>query len=170
MPFLGDALLNDILFSAFAMIVVVAIAAIVGPKGPEAPPDPTMGGANPRPEWPFLWLFAMLALSPRGIETFIMLVFPVVVIGVLLLVPFVSNRGERAPSRRPVAVLTVVVAYTCLGVLTYLGATAPWSPKMHAWTGDPVPVSMVEGSTSRNSSARPCFNTRTAATATRWTE
>jgi len=145
-PFLGDALLKDVLFSALATIVVVAIAAWLGPKGPTHPPDPTLGGANPRPEWPFLWLFAMLALSPRDIETFIMLVFPLVVIGMLLLVPFISNRGERAPSRRPVAVLSVIVIYTCLGVFTYLGATAPWSPKMDAWTADAVPVSMVKQS------------------------
>jgi ubiquinol-cytochrome c reductase cytochrome b subunit len=32
-------------------------------------------------------------------------------------------------------------------VLTYLGATAPWSPKMHAWTSDPIPIGMVERST-----------------------
>ncbi|MEX0676967.1 MAG: cytochrome b N-terminal domain-containing protein [Pirellulales bacterium] len=145
-PFVGEAMLKDILFSAFATIVVVAIAAIVGPKGPGDPPDPTMGGANPRPEWPFLWLFALLALSPHNAETFIMLVFPLVVVVVLLLVPLVSNRGERAPSRRPVAVLTVIVVYTTLGVLTYLGATAPWSPKMDAWTSDPIPVNMVEHS------------------------
>ena len=147
-PFLGDAMLaRTWSFSALAVIVVVVIAAVVGPKGPTDPPDPTMGGANPRPEWPFLWLFAMLALSPRDVETFIMLVFPVLVIVALLLVPFVSNRGERPPSRRPVAVLSVIVIYTTLGVLTYLGATAPWSPKMHAWTGDPVPVAIVERST-----------------------
>jgi ubiquinol-cytochrome c reductase cytochrome b subunit len=75
-----------------------------------------------------------------------MLVFPVVVIAILLAVPFVSNRGERAPSRRPVAVLAVVLIYTALGVLTYLGATAPWSPKMDAWTADPVPVAIVQRS------------------------
>ncbi len=94
-PFLGDALLKDILFSAFATIVVVVIAAIVGPKGPTAPPDPTMGGANPRPEWPFLWLFAMLALSPRDVETFIMLIFPVVVI-VRALAGAVREQSRRA--------------------------------------------------------------------------
>ncbi|REK10309.1 MAG: cytochrome B6 [Planctomycetota bacterium] len=145
-PFLGEAMVKDMLFSALATIVVVLIASILGPKGPTDPPLPTMGGANPRPEWPFLWIFAMLALSPRDVETFIMLVFPVVVIVILVLVPFVSNRGERSPSRRPVAVLVVIVTYTALGVLTYLGATAPWSPKMHAWTGDAIPVSMVERS------------------------
>ena len=142
-PFLGDAILKDVLFSSLAVIVVIAIAAIMGPKGPTGPPDPTLAGANPRPEWPFLWLFGLLSLSPPGIETFIMLVFPVIVIAILFLVPFVSNRGERAPSRRPAAVLFVIVAYTALGALTYEGATAPWSPKMTAWSGDPVPENFV---------------------------
>ncbi len=97
-PFLGEAMLKDMLFSALAVIVVVAIAALLGPKGPTGPPDPTLPGANPRPEWPFLWLFALLALSPPAIETFIILVFPLLVIGALLAVPLISNRGERAPA------------------------------------------------------------------------
>jgi ubiquinol-cytochrome c reductase cytochrome b subunit len=146
-PFLGDAMKKDVLFSALAVIVVVVIAAVVGPKGPSGPPDPTLAGANPRPEWPFLWLFALLALSPPGVETVIMLVFPVVLIVALLLVPFLSNRGERAPSRRPVAVLAVIAIYTILGVLTYKGVTAPWSPHMTAWSGDPVPEKMVSNRT-----------------------
>src|SRR5437660_7528803 len=104
-PFLGDAMLKDALFSALAVIVVVVLAAVLGPKGPTGPPDPTLPGANPRPEWPFLWLFALLSLSPPASETFLILVFPVILIVALFLVPFVSNRGERAPSRRPVAAL-----------------------------------------------------------------
>jgi ubiquinol-cytochrome c reductase cytochrome b subunit len=142
-PFLGDAFLKDGLFSALVVIAVCVLAAAVGPKGPTGPPDPTLGGANPRPEWPFLWLFALLSLSPPAAETFIILVFPVLLIVALLLVPFVSNRGERAPSRRPVAVLTVIVLATAFGVLTYQGATSPWSPAMSAWSGDPVPEAMV---------------------------
>jgi ubiquinol-cytochrome c reductase cytochrome b subunit len=146
-PFLGDAMLKDAFFSALAVIVVVAIAAVVGPKGPTGPPDPTLAGANPRPEWPFLWLFALLSLSPPGAETFIILVFPVILIVVLFLVPFVSNRGERAPSRRPVAVLSVIVIYTVLGVLTYQGVTSPWSPQMTAWSAEPIPENLVRNST-----------------------
>jgi ubiquinol-cytochrome c reductase cytochrome b subunit len=142
-PFLGDAFLKDGLFSALVVIAVCVLAAVVGPKGPTGPPDPTLGGANPRPEWPFLWLFALLSLSPPAAETFIILVFPLILIVALLLVPFVSNRGERAPSRRPVAVLTVIVLATAFGVLTYHGATSPWSPAMSAWSGDPVPEAMV---------------------------
>jgi ubiquinol-cytochrome c reductase cytochrome b subunit len=148
-PFLGEAMRKDMIFSALAVIVVVVLAAIVGPKGPTDPPNPTLGGANPRPEWPFLWLFGLLSLSPAGAETFIMLVFPVILILALFLVPFVSNRGERAPSRRPVAVLTVVVVFTVFIALTYQGITSPWSPQMSAWSGDPVPEPMVRRSTPR---------------------
>jgi ubiquinol-cytochrome c reductase cytochrome b subunit len=146
-PFLGEAMLKDALFSSLAVIAVVIAAAVLGPKGPTGPPDPTLPGANPRPEWPFLWLFALLSLSPPGAETFIILVFPLILIGVLFLVPFVSNRGERAPNRRPVAVLAVIVTYTVLGVLTYQGATSSWSPKMTAWSGDPIPEGLVQNST-----------------------
>jgi ubiquinol-cytochrome c reductase cytochrome b subunit len=144
-PFLGDAFLKDAWFSAVVVIAVVIFAALVGPKGPNGPPDPTLSGANPRPEWPFLWLFGLLSLSPPGAETFIMLVFPVVLIIALFMVPFISNRGERAPSRRPVAVLSVIVIITTLAILTYEGATAPWSPVMSAWSGTPVPPTMVKG-------------------------
>jgi ubiquinol-cytochrome c reductase cytochrome b subunit len=148
-PFLGEALWKDVFCSALAVIVVVVIAAIIGPKGPTDPPNPALGGANPRPEWPFLWLFALLSLSPPNAETFIILVFPLLLIAVLFVVPFVSNRGERAPSRRPVAVAVVIVVYTALTALTYQGATSLWSPRMSAWSGDPIPEDIVRKCTLR---------------------
>jgi len=146
-PFFGEALLKDALFSSLTVIVIVVVAAIAGPKGPGALPDPALLGANPKPDWPFWWLFALLSLSPAGAETFIMLVMPVVLIGALLLVPFFSNRGERAPSRRPAAVLSVIVIFAVIVVLTYHGATEPWSPVMGAWSGNAVPEDLVREST-----------------------
>ena len=143
-PFLGRPMLRDAMLSALVVLLVLVLAVVIGPKGPSGPPDPTLSGANPRPEWPFLWLFALLSLSPPSAETFIMLVFPVILIVALFAVPFVSRRGERAPSRRPVAVLFVLVLFTTLGVLTYEGVTAPWSPKMTAWSGDPVPKELLK--------------------------
>jgi ubiquinol-cytochrome c reductase cytochrome b subunit len=148
-PFLGEAMLKDMFFSALVVIVVVVIAAIVGPKGPSAPPDPTLSGANPRPDWPFLWLFGLLSLSPPEAETAIMLVLPVILVVALLAVPFISNRGQRAPSRRPAAVLLVVTIYAVLAVLTHLGHTAPWSPVMTAWSADPVPTSIIKSTPPR---------------------
>lgn len=143
-PFLGEAILKDVLFSALAVIVVVVIAAVVGPKGPMAAPDPTLGEANPRPEWPFLWLFALLSLSPPAAEEFIILALPPLLFGLLFLVPFVSRKGQRAPSRRPAAVMLVVVIYTALIALTYQGVTSPWSPSLEAWSRDAIPVSLVQ--------------------------
>lgn len=146
-PFLGEAALRDGLFSALVVIFVVVLAAVLGPKGPTEPPDPTLGSANPRPEWPFLWLFALYALSPPELETFIILLLPILLVLGLMAVPFVSNRGERAPSRRPVAVLSVIVIYTTLGVLTHQGVVSKWSPKMTAWSSDPIPIAIVKRST-----------------------
>jgi ubiquinol-cytochrome c reductase cytochrome b subunit len=143
-PFLGEAMLKDIFFSALVVIVVVVIAALAGPKGPSAPPDPTLSGANPRPDWPFLWLFGLLSLSPPEAETAIILTMPIVLVVGLLAVPFISNRGERAPTRRPVAVLMVIVIYAILGVFTYEGQVSPWSPKMLAWSGDAIPQNIIK--------------------------
>src|SRR5262245_24168680 len=50
-PFFGEALLKDALFSALTVIAVVVLAAIVGPKGPGAWPEPALLGANPKPDW-----------------------------------------------------------------------------------------------------------------------
>jgi ubiquinol-cytochrome c reductase cytochrome b subunit len=146
-PFFGEAMLKDALFSSLVVIVIVALAAIAGPKGPGALPEPALLGANPKPDWPFWWLFALLSMSPAGAETLLILVMPVALIAALLLVPFVSNRGERAPTRRPVAVLSVIMIVTVVAVLTYFGATAPWSPVMGAWSGDAVPEHLVRQST-----------------------
>jgi ubiquinol-cytochrome c reductase cytochrome b subunit len=146
-PFFGEAMLKDALFSALTVVVVVVVAAIAGPKGPGALPEPALLGANPKPDWPFWWLFALLSLSPPGAETLIILGMPVVLIGALCLVPFVSNRGERAPSRRPVAVLSVIVILTGIGVLTYYGSAEPWSPVMNAWSGAPVPEALIQDRT-----------------------
>ena len=146
-PFLGEAMLKDAFFSALVTVVVIVLAAVVGPKGPGALPEPALIGANPKPDWPFLWLFALLSLSPPSAETLIILGLPVILLGALFLVPFISNRGERAPSRRPVAVLSVVVIFTILGVLTYYGLTEPWSPVMGAWSADPVPEDLIKAST-----------------------
>jgi ubiquinol-cytochrome c reductase cytochrome b subunit len=146
-PFFGKAMLKDALFSCLTVIVIVVLAALAGPMGPGALPEPALLGANPKPDWPFWWLFALLAMSPPGAETFLILVMPVALIGALFLVPFISNRGERAPSRRPVAVLSVIVIVTAIGVLTYLGAAEPWSPVMGAWSADAVPENLVREST-----------------------
>ncbi len=143
-PFFPKDVTKDAIFSALVVLVVFGLAIAYGPKGPGEPPDPTVIAAEPRPDWAFLWVFALLALSPPSMETGIILVLPVVAIAVLVLLPFISGKGERSPRRRPLAVLTVLLIFMVLGVLSWLGAVSPWSPHMFAWSGVPVPERIVE--------------------------
>jgi ubiquinol-cytochrome c reductase cytochrome b subunit len=143
-PFWPDAAQRDMIFCGLALIMVVGLAAFYGPFGPNGNPDPTVIDANPRPDSAFLWIFAALALLPAQVETFLLLAAPPVIVLGLLAVPLISNRGERAPTRRPVSVLVMLVICTALAALTWLGVTSPWSPVMDAWTSVPTPVRLVE--------------------------
>lgn len=146
-PFFPEAAGKDLIFCGLTLLTVLGVAIWMGPDGPGEPPDPTLIQSNPRPDWYFLPLFALLALSPPQYETFLILVLPVVAVGILFLLPFVSGSGERAPTRRPVAVLTVLVLFVGYGVLAWLGYKSPWSPVMGAWSADPVPVRLLEART-----------------------
>ncbi len=57
---------------------------------------------------------------------------PLVVGVILILLPFVSNRGERSPARRPWAVAIVLVVVLMIGTLWIEGERAPWSPDFTA--------------------------------------
>jgi ubiquinol-cytochrome c reductase cytochrome b subunit len=120
---------------------------IFGPAGPSGPPDPTRVDAVPRPDFYFLSIFAMLALLPDWMEVIVLFVAPAIGLGFLLLLPFISGTGEKSYRRRPVAVLSVILIGAVLGTLTYFGQTSPWSPRMEAWSGLPVPAAYLKNRT-----------------------
>jgi ubiquinol-cytochrome c reductase cytochrome b subunit len=144
-PFVPQAVWKDMFFSATIVVSVMACAAVFGPFGPSGYPDPTIIQTVPKPDFFFLWLYAMLALLPPGVETPLILVGPVIAIGFLILLPFLSGEGEKSWKRRPIAVVTVLLVAVALGTFTRLAAYSPWSPVMDAWSGDPVPVQYLEG-------------------------
>lgn len=144
-PFAPDGIGKDMVFSGMILLAMFLCALILGPKGPEGIPDPTLIDTLPRPDFFFLWIFSAAALLPDWTETFILLTVPAVGILVLLILPFISNTGERHVAKRPFAVLCVIVIFVSLGILTYLGAVSPWSPKMTAWSGDPTPPQFIKG-------------------------
>ena len=146
-PFYPKAIGKDLVFSGLVILGILACAAYFGPKGPRGVPDPTQIDAVPAPDFFFLWIYAALALLPPYMETFLLLTAPVVGIGLLFALPFLSNTGEKSPRRRPVAVLAVIFLLLTLGSLTHLGTYAPWSPHMEAWSGVPTPVQYVKGRT-----------------------
>jgi ubiquinol-cytochrome c reductase cytochrome b subunit len=143
-PFVPDAAWKDAVFAAAIILAVMACAFFFGPFGPGGPPDPTIIQTAPKPDYFFLWIYAVLAFLPPSIETPVMLVAPVIGIAAMLLLPLVSGEGERHWARRPVAVLMVSVIAVSLGIFTHLGTYTPWSPIMNAWSSDPVPVKLLQ--------------------------
>jgi ubiquinol-cytochrome c reductase cytochrome b subunit len=101
----------------------------VGPPEIGSPPDPSLISADPRPDWYLLWYFAVLALAPTSLESYIIILAPLAAGALLLSAPFLSNSGERSARRRPWAIGIVVVTVVMIGSLWILGARAPWSPK-----------------------------------------
>jgi ubiquinol-cytochrome c reductase cytochrome b subunit len=146
-PFVPYAVWKDLFFAAFILLAIAACALYFGPFGPTGRPDPTIIQTAPKPDYFFLWLYALLSLLPPSMETPALLIGPVVVILGLLLLPFLFGEGEKSWRRRPIAVLTILLLAISLGTLTHLSGYTPWSPHMNAWSGDPVPEQFLHGRT-----------------------
>ena len=138
-PFVPGAVWKDIVFSGVILLSIGACAAFFGPFGPGGQPDPTIIQTAPRPDFFFLWLYAVLSFLPPAAETPLLMIGPVIAIALLLGLPFFAGEGEKSWRRRPVAVLTVLLTAVVLGAMTQLGEHTPWSPVMDAWSGDVIP-------------------------------
>jgi ubiquinol-cytochrome c reductase cytochrome b subunit len=131
-PFWPDAAWRDAVFGSLVILTIVALAIAIGPEKLGRAPDPTLIGASPKPDWYLLWYYALLSVIPRWSEDFVILVAPLLFAVLLLSLPFIANRGERSPLRRPwsmVAVATILVVIFYFG---RLGVRAPWSPRLEA--------------------------------------
>ena len=146
-PFVPNVIGKDLIFSGFLIVAIVTCALVFGPQGPSGPPNPTLIHTAPAPDFYFLPIYAILALLPAYMETFLLLVAPVLGIAALILLPFYSGTGEKHFRRRPMAVVIVLLAFLTVGVLAYLGTFAPWSPHMDAWSGAATPPAYVKGRT-----------------------
>jgi ubiquinol-cytochrome c reductase cytochrome b subunit len=130
-PFWPDAAWRDVVFGAAVVATVVLLALIVGPPELGKPPDPSILEAYPRPDWYFLWYFALLAYTPQHLETAVIVLAPLLFGATLLLMP-VFNKGERSLRRRPWAGIIVVVSWTVIIGFWSAGVRADWSPNFNA--------------------------------------
>jgi len=146
-PFVPGAVTRDLFFSGFILLAVAVCAMYFGPFGPGGQPDPTIIQTAPRPDYFFLWLYAVLSLLPASMETPALLIGPVIGLAFLFALPFFSGEGEKSWKRRPIAVLTILVVAVSLGTLTHMSGYAPWSPVMDAWSRDPIPAQYLKGRT-----------------------
>jgi ubiquinol-cytochrome c reductase cytochrome b subunit len=146
-PFVPNAVWKDIFFSGFILVAIAVCTIHFGPFGPSGQPDPTIIQTAPRPDFFFLWLYALLSFLPPSAETPILLIGPAIGIIALLALPFVAGEGEKSWRRRPIAVLTILLVAVGLGTLTHLGEHTPWSPVMDAWSSQPIPAELLHGRT-----------------------
>ena len=143
-PFVPGAVWKDLFFGGCVLVTLAIVAAYFGPYGPSGRPDPTIIQTAPRPDYFFLWLYALLSLLPPKMETPALLIGPVIAILFLLLLPFIFGEGEKSWRRRPIAVLTILLVAVVFGTLTDLGGHVPWSPVMDAWSSDPIPQQFLQ--------------------------
>jgi ubiquinol-cytochrome c reductase cytochrome b subunit len=127
-PFFPNAISKDAYMSAALIIVLAILAIFVGAADLGPRPDPTTP-ASPVPDWYLIWYFAILAMVPPASTNYVILLAPAVGFGVLFLFPF-ANKGERHFSRRPWAVVTVVLAAVSTFTLILVGYQEPWKPKL----------------------------------------
>ncbi len=146
-PFVPAGAWKDVMFSAAVLAAIVFCAAYFGPFGPTGQPDPTIIQTVPKPDFFFLWLYALLALLPPQMETPALLIGPLIIIGLLIALPFLAGEGEKSWRRRPMAVLSIVLIAISLRTFTHLAEYSPWSPEMNAWSGEPIPDKFLKGRT-----------------------
>ncbi|WP_420238118.1 cytochrome b N-terminal domain-containing protein [Telmatobacter bradus] len=143
-PFVPNAAWKDVVFASCVILAVMFCAFYYGPFGPTGQPDPTIIQTAPKPDFFFLWIYAVLAFLPPDLEIPMILAAPPVILGTLLLLPFFAGEGEKHWSKRPVAILVVTLVAVTLGTFNYLGVHSPWSPQMDAWSAAAIPAKYVD--------------------------
>ena len=131
-PFWPDAAWRDMVFGLLVVIVIMVLAVWVGPPEIGAPPDPANIYSNPRPDWYFLWVFAMFALMPRAIESYAIVLIPLIIGVLMVFLPVFNYKGERSPLRRPWSMVIVVFMLMIVATFWYQGVKSPWSPNFEA--------------------------------------
>ncbi len=139
-PFWPNAAWRDMLFGLVVVTVVILLSVLIGAPKIGAPPDPANIHSNPRPDWYFLWIFALFALMPPSIESYVIAFGPPVAAIILIMLPILFNKGERSPVRRPWSVIIVLFIVTMIATLWNEGIKSPWSPDFEA---KPLPAHIV---------------------------
>ncbi len=131
-PFWPDLAWRDVIVCTALILTISLLAHFIGPPPLDNPPDPSVLAADPRPDWYLLWYFALLALIPVRIEGYVMILMPVLLGMLLLIIPVLNHKGERAASRRPWAIAVVCLSVIMIGSLWIEGQQSPWSPNFQA--------------------------------------
>lgn len=122
-PFIPNHILTE---AAVAMVVFGALLVLssVLPRGMEAQADKLVTPVGIKPEWYFLWAFAILEMTPSKI---IGIAIPGVIFALLVAIPWLERNPHRHPAKRVLAVSIFTIAIIAIMILTYVGATVQFS-------------------------------------------
>jgi ubiquinol-cytochrome c reductase cytochrome b subunit len=119
-PFYPYQAARDTIAMAAVFALLLAFA-VTGRVPLDAVADPSDATYVPRPEWYFLSLFQLLKYFPGPFEPIATIVIPGLVVGGLLLLPFLDRRPDRHILRRPLTLVAFVLLGAGVIGLTYLG-------------------------------------------------
>lgn len=102
------------------LLAVLVFLSWTAPAPLEFPANPASTDYLPRPEWYFLFLFQMLNYVPGNLEPWFIVLVPTVVIGSMILLPFLDNGEERRPWHKPLTTIIALFYIVVLIVFTLL--------------------------------------------------
>ncbi len=115
-PFFPHYVAKDAALIAFFIALLLAVVffapTLFFPPASFEPADPFVTPKGIKPEWYFLWAYQTLKVFPNE---FLGLAVQGVVVGLLLVLPFLDRSPERRPAHRPL----FVVVYLC-GIALFL--------------------------------------------------
>ncbi len=118
---------KDTVMMAVVFASLFTVAALL-PAHLDEVANPADADYIPRPEWYFLSLFQLLKYFPGPLEPVATMVIPGVVIGFLVLLPFVDRHDGRHPLRAPRRMFTAAMVVIGIGVAGLTGLGVADSP------------------------------------------
>ena len=148
--------IKDTVLMAAVFAALVTVAVLV-PAHLDEIANPADASYIPRPEWYFLSLFQLLKYFPGPLEPVATMVIPGLLIGFLVLLPFIDRGGERRPFARSRRWLAAAMGAMVAGVvvLTTLGMLdRPAGKRPDDW--GLLPIAGLELATSNGTSCERC--------------
>jgi quinol-cytochrome oxidoreductase complex cytochrome b subunit len=114
-----------VVLGVLAVVLIIAIAGMIKPIGIGEPADPLNTPLHVKPEWYFLALYQILKKIPPmvlGIQGKIIgVVIPIVLVGLILIWPFLDNKPDKSKKIYLIRLAFVIVAVITIIALTIWG-------------------------------------------------
>ncbi|HEX2282433.1 MAG TPA: cytochrome b N-terminal domain-containing protein, partial [Thermomicrobiales bacterium] len=142
-PFWPFAMWRDAVFALAVFATIVTLALVFGPPLADLSGDPSVPIPKPRPDWYFLWYYALFAVMPPDVEDVAIVLVPFLTTVFLFSLPFIAGRGTRHPLKRPWIIGVTIFGVALFFALQEVGRRAPWAPDL---TVEPLEVEVIGAS------------------------